>query len=643
MQVLLSVTRPILKILAVLCLSAALRPACAQPVARTPIPANPQPIGAGDIFDALTRPDAPSDLQRLRALRDSLAGVPDARTLTDMRAQLDTLLRDAEHREGELPPALVMSGIASRIDGAMTKLENARQVPPAPSFQGGPWLLPALGALAGTLAVCLAICLAALVAQGRANEESDELRETLTKIRRKLDDIASGTRKIKDVAGEMSDEAADSLVEAAVSIARINTSAKEAEGKLRASTDATDQRLQNAVKIIEKLETWLEELPSRLNEALGQPAESDAGETEGETPLSDRTFLLPGFLSSLQEACDEMRVTTEALAQANLAAAWPAAPELAENAALASEMTHLSFGNALKLDDVVAELARATEMLPELNKSLAEAAAQLPLQVERNAAATEHFQSASARAEATWLQLGQFIEQSLPEKLAELADTMTTAGIAALREAAEHCTEIMNADAENTDMPAGVQEALSAIAQAGAAQQAALSEAAGRLTQLAETLPETSASLAASAEALKRAAARDAKRETVTRAAIGEISAAAQSARADLAATADAVAAMPAQNDRLGALLDKGEQLLAGLETKASAEADELQRARSEALAGVEAAIGKIQVAAERLHAGADLQEQALARVRRAALTVATLAGADSANADETAPPAQTG
>jgi maltooligosyltrehalose synthase len=130
--------------------------------------------------------------------------------------------------------------------------------------------------------------------------------------------------------------------------------------------------------------------------------------------------------------------------------------------------------------------------------------------------------------------------------------------------------------------------------------------------------------------------ARDTRREAVTRAAIGEISAAAQSARADLAATAEAVSAMPAQNDRLGELLTQGEQLIAGLQMKAAEEAEALQRARTAALEGVELAIGKMQMAAERLHAGAAAQEQALARVRRAALTVATLAGASSSFGEAT-------
>jgi hypothetical protein len=134
---------------------------------------------------------------------------------------------------------------------------------------------------------------------------------------------------------------------------------------------------------------------------------------------------------------------------------------------------------------------------------------------------------------------------------------------------------------------------------------------------------------------LKRHVARDTKREAVSRAAIAEISAAAQAARADLAAAADAVAAMPAQNERLSALLTHGEQLVAGLEIRAVDEADSLQQARNAALAGVEMAIGKMQMAAERLHAGADAQEQALARVRRAALTVATLAGADGVPEDD--------
>ncbi len=581
----------------------------AQQAARMAAPANPQPVGATEIFDALTQPDAPSDLQRLRALKDAMAGNPDPRTLDDIRAQLDTLLHDAEHHQGDLPPALVMSGIASRIDTAMEKLEAARPPIVVPAFQGPPWLLPALAALAGTLAVGLAICLAALVAQGRSVEENDDVRETLTKIRRRLDDVASGTRSTKDV---LDDETAESLLGAAVSINRINDSAKVAESLLRASTDATDQHLRGAVAVAGRLETWLEELPSRLAEALGQPEDSDIGKLEGAAPLPDRAFLLPGFLSSMAEACEEMRVTTETLSQANHALSRSSMIEHRENASFAGEMVNLSFGHAMKLDDVLTELARATEALPELGRVLAEAAAQWPRQLERNEVVMAQFEAAGSRAETAWSQLGLFIDQALPEKLGDMAEAVTIAGVAALGAAADKCAE------------------------AALPQQAAVAEATQHLIHLAETLPETGASLAASAEALKRHVARDTRRETVTRAAIGKISAAAQSARADLAATAEAVAAMPAQNDRLGALLAQAEELLAGVQIKAANEADDLQRARNEALAGVELAIGKMQLAADRLHAGADAQEQAFSRVRRAALTVATLAGAGSAFGEAT-------
>jgi hypothetical protein len=217
-----------------------------------------------------------------------------------------------------------------------------------------------------------------------------------------------------------------------------------------------------------------------------------------------------------------------------------------------------------------------------------------------------------------------------------MADAVTRKGIAALAAATEHCE---NAAKIAADVPAILQDAASVFAEGQATQQASLADAILRLSHLADILPEAGASLVASSEALKRHVARDTKREAVSRAAIGEISAAAQAARADLAAAADAVGMMPAQNERLSALLTHGEQLLAGLQAKAADEADSLQKARNEALAGVEMAIGKMQMAADRLHAGADAQEQALARVRRAALTVATLAGADAVTEDE----AQTG
>ena len=617
-------TRHFHKVLLVVCLFAA--GAGAQPAARTVAPASPEPVGATDIFDALTRPDAASDVQRLRALKDAIAGTPDAKALNDMRVQLDSLLRDAERRQGELPPALVMSGIASRIDNAMTRLETARPPAVTPAFQGPPWLLPALAALAGTLAVGLAVCLAALVAQGRSTEEADHLRETLTKIRRKLEDLASGSRKPKDT---LDDEAAESLLSAAVAINRINETAKEAESLLRASSDAAGQHLQGAVAVAGRLEIWLEQLPSRLAAALGQPEDNDIGKLEDAAAPPGRAALLPAFLNTLQEACDAMQGATETLAQATLAASRTTPGESAENAALASEMINLSFGHVQKLDDFITAFSRASEGLPELGRILAEATAQLPLQLERNEAVTAQFEAASTRAETAWIQIGQFIDEEMPDKLGNMAEAMTKAGIAALGDAAGRCADAaQRAIDAAAGLPENLRSAAGAFVEATLPPQAALAAAAQHVADVSATLPETSASLAASADALKRLMARDTRREAVTRAAIGEISAAAQSARADLAATAEAVAAMPAQNDRLGALLAQGEELLAGLQAKAASEADDLERARTKALAGVEAAIAKMQMAAERLYAGAEVQEQAFARVRRAALTVATLAGA---------------
>ncbi len=636
-------------IVAAVCVGAALalavHLAIAQPILRPQVPPAPQPVGASEIFDALTQTDAPSDLQRLRALRDSLASAPDPTTLADMRVQVATLLRDAERRQGEVPPALVMSGIASRIDSAISRLESAHPSPATSPFPGPPWLMPALAALCGMLAICLAVCLAALATQGRSTEENDELRETLGRIKRKLEDVASGARKTNESMFEFSGEAADSLQEASVSITRLQSAAKDAEGLLRTTTEAAEQRMQGAVAVASQLETWLEKLPGRLNGAIAHVEGLDPADLEAVSKIGEHAILFPDFLTALQEACNEMRTTTEALAEANLAVArfdFSGAKHIADlqeignSAALAAEMTNLSFGQAMRLEDVIAQLMRAADGLPDLGKMLEEAMAQLPLRIDHNAALAQGYGAADARADAAWTRLNQFVETVLPDILAAMADAVTRKGIAALAAATEHCE---NAAKIAADVPAILQDAASVFAEGQATQQASLADAILRLSHLADILPEAGASLVASSEALKRHVARDTKREAVSRAAIGEISAAAQAARADLAAAADAVGMMPAQNERLSALLTHGEQLLAGLQAKAADEADSLQKARNEALAGVEMAIGKMQMAADRLHAGADAQEQALARVRRAALTVATLAGADAVTEDE----AQTG
>jgi hypothetical protein len=62
-------TRPVLNIVGALCMIALLPGhATAQSASHAPVPVTTQPVGASEIFDALTQADAPSDLQRLRAI-----------------------------------------------------------------------------------------------------------------------------------------------------------------------------------------------------------------------------------------------------------------------------------------------------------------------------------------------------------------------------------------------------------------------------------------------------------------------------------------------------------------------------------------------------------------------------------------------
>ena len=137
--------------------------------------------------------------------------------------------------------------------------------------------------------------------------------------------------------------------------------------------------MQGAVAVASQLETWLEHLPGRLNGAIARVEGIDPADLEAVSRIGEHAILFPDFLSALQEACNEMRATTEALVEANSAASRLESvdaqhaserQEFDDSAALATEMTNLSFGHALRLEDVIGQLMRAAEGLPDLGKNV---------------------------------------------------------------------------------------------------------------------------------------------------------------------------------------------------------------------------------------------------------------------------------
>jgi hypothetical protein len=392
--------------LALACLAVALMaPAWGQP---RPKPAAPV-VGATDIFAALTAPDRPGELAALRRLRDTLGGTADAQTLMAAQAQLDQLLQAAERREGDMPPALVMSGIASRIDRAIAGLEAAPKISAAPGQPA--WLVPGLAALSAALGVALVACLAGLAARGRQAEAAEELQETLKKIRRKLEGAtplagagaAHAHDLVHELAGAASDEAAEVVHQAAQAVERLANAARDAEARLQASVEAAELRLRGAAAISGQLHHWIQALPDRLADAVramqagGLPAVEEAMSARLEQAVT-KLAALPSLLAEIRGAtglltaqaqssaadgqrrseADTLRI--ESLADAlpgmvasavrtDVAAAFGPAfgpafgqvlGELGSGADLMAELSHLSIGIMGRLEDVV---ARADDVL----------------------------------------------------------------------------------------------------------------------------------------------------------------------------------------------------------------------------------------------------------------------------------------
>jgi hypothetical protein len=385
-------------------------------------------VGANQIFSALVQPDRPVEVGLLHGLRDTLARQPDPATLQSARAQVDTILQAEEKREGDMPPALVMSALASRMEAALAGLENARHVPPPPSpSPERPWLVPALAAAAGSLALALVACLVFLAARTQPAEDTGDIRDTLNKIKRRLDDAAGGMRQALSLADSARGDASDAVQEAGVAVVRLGAAAREAETKLRGSVDEAEQHLRAAAAIAGEFEQWLESLPSRLTEVFDRAEACGGGHLEaaaaqiagGVAQLAEVAASLPASQLALQE-------TIEALAQADTA-------------------------SARALDALKAASERAEEQLPALVAAGVNAAHE-GLQEGSNQEALEAIRSLGAHLERMGAALpeavAQAVEKGVAIALGEAAASLEAAArVPALVSAELHALHVRGVEA----------------------------------------------------------------------------------------------------------------------------------------------------------------------------------------------------
>jgi chromosome segregation ATPase len=422
-----------------------------QAQAQKPPPRHTQ-VGAGDIFAALTQPDHPAELDALHALRDALSGSPDPAKLEAARARLAEVLQAEERHQADMPPALVMSGIAGRIEAAMAALEEARHVPPPPPDRLQTLAVPVLGAVSAGLAVALIACLAGLASRGRSSEAQEELQDTLKKIRRRLEAAPTATPGgglAQDLAEMASGEASEAVHQATVAVDRLGSATRDAEGRLQTSVGEAEARLHAAAAMAGQLEQWMEALPDRLSasvqgiEAHTMPAldaaaarmEESAASLAGlQDLLADYGGAVSGLTAQAEQATDNLHAQLSVLQKRfeTLAGALPervtnalppAMAELNSAADLLAELSTLSIGQTVRLEDIVARVDKLAADLPAVAHALESASKSLLARIDQDAG-TSAAANQAAEDVAEMARLARAAAESLGERLATAADAM---------------------------------------------------------------------------------------------------------------------------------------------------------------------------------------------------------------------------
>jgi len=431
---------------------------CAQTAAEQTRGQAASTVGAKQIFAALTQPNRSAEMEQLRGLRTTLAREGDPQALAEARAQVDAILQADSQLQGDMPPALLMSALASRIDAAVAGLEQARRAAPLsmPS-RTPPWLLPGLIGCAATVAAALVACLMALTSlppQPDAGGTGDLVAE----IRRGLDEAAGGIHQAVSAARG---EAADAVHAASLAVTTLGSAAQDAEARLRGSIASAEARLRDAAGATGQIEHWLAALPDRLADALAQ------GEAAGDARLdaitatiaatiaatiTDSTAALAEMATSLPATQIALQKTADGLAQADRS-----------SARIVGELASLALRTEERVPDLIAACVRAAD----------EAA-------QRRAAADALGASRPVLDAVTALgaRMDRHMDQLSPDRLLEAVEAIQARGGAAIEAAAEKLAEAAAAVAQTTAVLPAAQQALhdatASVLQSGKEQTAAL-------------------------------------------------------------------------------------------------------------------------------------------------------------------------
>ncbi len=470
---------------------------CAVARGQEPAPQHPktgQPaVGASEIFDALAEPDRPAELEALRNLRANLVQ-DDPKSLQTARDQLDALLQREEHKPGDMPPALVMSGIATRIDNAIAALEDARRLPRVAAAPTQPvWLLPALGGVGAILATALLLALAALVLRGRATDEAEEMRSAISKLRQKLEAPAAAGGLARDNAEAAAEEASAAAHDTAIAANRLVTASREAETRLTGCVANVEARLLAAISKGSQVEEWANWLPGRLAEMADgmeahslQMLESMASVAAGcGKAITEAAASLPGIQREFGESAAGLATSSANCAAAlvelvdGLVASLPdkiagaiegPIKELANCAETVEELSKLAIGQTEKLESLISRAEELSADLPRLSRGLESAAVDIRHEAAMNAEASGASRAA-IRAAKTLCSDIEALTEALPGRLAAAAQAAEIQTEAALGAAA--AADLRGMLATQTERLAtlldGVEQVAAKLGQAAAA------------------------------------------------------------------------------------------------------------------------------------------------------------------------------
>lgn len=227
-------------------------------------PAQHPAVGANDLFAALAAPDHEQLVEHLRAIKAMLADGADPRAVNAARGQLDALLNTPSAAAAEQPPAIVMSALAARIDGAIGRLERAGLNPQANDpDQSGP------GSLAWGLLCALAVGEALLLLACMLG-----LRHSLAGTARvpamlaRLDELAPRIGAV--LARPSAEQQASREAEAAflAMLAELRETAGQTQNVLRHAAEHGEAELARAETLLGQAERVANALPALMGEAV---------------------------------------------------------------------------------------------------------------------------------------------------------------------------------------------------------------------------------------------------------------------------------------------------------------------------------------------------------------------------------------